>query len=224
MKTMTPFMALVLPLALALPPVLPLSGAEPPPSGPCGEAFARLAQAHSRVVPLSAHFRHVLVAPTLNQTEVEEGTLTLAPGGKMRWEYTQPPGKLAVSDGKSSTLFLPESREVFVQTLVPGPSEPLLFRLLSGRVRLEEEMACEGVALKGDQAVLTLRLLKADAEVQQVEVTTQAATGQVLQVRYHDALGNEVSLSLSDFRTPAALPGSLFIFKIPGGVKVFRRE
>lgn len=220
MRTMTPSMALVLALALAL----PLAGAEPPPSGLCGEAFARLAQAHSRAVPLTAHFRHVLVAPTLNQTEVEEGTVTLAPGGKMRWEYTQPAGKLAVSDGKKSTLFLPESREVFEQTLVPGPNEPLLFRLLSGRVRLEEEMACEGVALKGDQAVLTLRLLKADAEVQEVEVTTRAATGQVVQVRYHDALGNEVTLTLSDLRTPAAIPESLFIFKIPGGAKVFRRE
>jgi len=215
--------AFVLTLVLVLPPILPLSGAEPPPSGLCGSAFAHLAQAHRRAVPLSAHFRHVLVAQTLNQTEVEEGTLTLAPGGKMRWEYTQPPGKLAVSDGKASTLFLPESREVFIQPLAAGPDEPLLFRLLSGRVSLEEEMACEGVALRGDQAVLTLRLLKADAEIPEVEVTTEAATGRVLQVRYHDALGNEVSLSLSDLRTPAALPESLFTFTIPEGARVFRR-
>ena len=84
-------------------------------------------------------------------------------------------------------------------------------------------MACEGVARKGDLAVLTLRLLKADAEIQEVEVTTEAATGRVLQVRYQDALGNEVTLSLSDLRTPAALPERLFTFTIPEGARVFRR-
>lgn len=211
--------ALAFTLAFAVPP----PGPSPAPSDLCGPAFERLSQAHRRAAPLCARFRHVLVAQTLNQTEVEEGTLTLAPGGKMRWEYSQPPGKLAVSDGKTSTLFLPESREAFVQPIVPGPDEPLLFRLLSGRVRLEEEMACEGAALKGDQAVLTLRLLKAGAEIREVEVTTEAATGRVLQVRYHDALGNEVSLSLSDLRTPSALPESLFTFTIPEGARVFRR-
>lgn len=214
-------------VALAFLLALPLAGAEPP--GPCGEAFIRLAQAYEHAVPVRARFRHVLVSKTLNQTEVEEGTVTLAPGGKMRWEYTQPAGKLAVADGKTSTLYLPEGREVFVQKLSEGPGEPLLFRLLTGRVRLEEEMACDGVTMRGGEAVLTLRLLRSDAEGHEVEgheveVTTAASTGQVLQVRYHDALGNEVSLSLEYLQTLSAVPDSLFVFKIPEGARVFRGD
>jgi outer membrane lipoprotein carrier protein len=209
-------------VALAFLTALPLAGGEPP--GPCGEAFVRLGKTYEHVVSIRARFRHVLVAKTLNQTEVEEGTVTLAPGGKMRWEYTQPAGKLAVADGRTSTLYLPEGREVFVQKLSEGPGEPLLFRLLSGRVRLEEEMACDGVTTRGEEAVLTLRLLRSDAEVHEVEVTTAASTGQVLQVRYHDALGNEVSLSLQDIQALSAVPESLFVFKIPEGARVFRGD
>lgn len=202
--------------------VLPLAGADP--SGPCGEAWARLAQAYAHMAPMRAHFRHILIAKTLNQTEVEEGTVTIAPGGRMRWEYAQPAGKLAVADGKTSTLYLPEGREVFIQKLVDGPGETLLFRLLSGRVKLEQEMACYGVAIRGGEAVLSLRLLGSGADVREVEVTTAVSTGLVLQVKYHDALGNEVSLSLEGAKPLSEVPDSLFTFKPPEGARVFRGD
>ena len=218
--TIRPFPPLAVALACVL--ALPLAGAEPP--GPCGEAWARLAQAYEHMAPTRAHFRHILIAKTLNQTEVEEGTVTLAPGGRMRWEYTQPAGKLAVADGKTSTLYLPEGREVFIQKLVEGPGEPLLFRLLSGRVKLEQEMACDGVTIRGGEAVLTLRLLESGADVREVEVTTASSTGQVLQVKYHDTLGNEVTLSLEGAQPLSAVPDSMFVFKLPEGARVFRGD
>ena len=203
-----------------------LCSSEPPLSAQspkdCAEAFARLCTAYRHALPMEAEFRHVLRAQALNQTEVEEGTVTLAPGGKMRWAYTRPEGKLAVADGKESYLYLPGSREVFIQPI--SQEGPLLFRLLSGQVNLEEEMGCEGVSFHGEEAVLSLKLLKSSAEVRRVEVTTEAATGQVRRVSYLDPLGNEVSLTLSHIRTPAALSPGLFAFKVPPGVKVIRAE
>jgi outer membrane lipoprotein carrier protein len=198
--------------------------AQSPPGGPCGDAFLRLAKACRLESPLKAHFRHTLTAPALNQSEVEEGTVLLAPGGKMRWEYTKPPGKLAVADGKTGYLYLPEDREVMVQKTTGGPGAPLLFRLLSGQVRLEEEATCEGLAIRGDQAVLNLKLLRPDAEAHQVEVTTEAATGQVLQVRYRDSLGNEVTLALSGQERPGAVPEKEFTFHPPPGVRIIQGE
>lgn len=188
----------------------------------CDQAFPRLVRAYAQALPMRAKFKHVLVALALNQTEVEEGTVTLAAGGRMRWDYTKPPGKLAVADGKESFLFLPEAKEVFVQPL--RADAPLLFRLLSGAVKLEEEVRCESASVRDGRVVLTLRLLRADAEVKTVEVTTEAATGRVIEVRYGDPLGNEVSLSLSDIERPAALPDALFSFRVPEGVRVIRAE
>jgi len=212
----------VLPLLLAL--AAPFALAEAPQPDPCGEAFSKLAQASRLSAPLRAHFRHALTAPALNQTEVEEGTVTLAPGGKMRWEYLQPEGKLAVADGKTSYLYLPEDREVMVQKVVSGPGAPLLFRLLSGQVRLQEEARCEGMALRGDRAVLTLELLAPDAEVRRIEVMTEAATGQVVQVRYKDGIGNEVSLTLSELERPQSVPESTFSFRLPAGVRIVQGD
>jgi len=200
---------------------LTASADAPSPPG-CQEALARLIEASRKAAPTQAHFRHVLQAKTLNQTEVEEGVVILAPGGKMRWEYTRPPGKLAVSDGKTSYLFLPESNEVFVQPL--GPDAPLLFRLLSGHVKLSEEVACRGVVSDGTRAILSLKLLKPNAEVDHVEVTTDAKSGEVVEVRYADALGNEISLSLSEVQQPKDVPESTFAFKIPQGARVIKAE
>ncbi len=212
--------ALILAALAVLCPSEPLFRAQNPEG--CAEAFARLRTAYRHALPMEAEFRHVLRARALNQTEVEEGTVILAPGGKMRWAYTRPEGKLAVADGKESYLYLPGSREVFIQPI--NQEGPLLFRLLSGQVNLEEEMACEGVSFHGEEAVLSLKLLKSSADVRRVEVTTEAATGQVRRISYLDPLGNEVSLTLSHIRTPAGLTPDSFAFKVPPGVKVIRAE
>jgi outer membrane lipoprotein carrier protein len=42
----------------------------------------------------------------------ESGALTLRKPGRMRWDYTNPPGKLFVSDGKDVYLYTPEGNRV----------------------------------------------------------------------------------------------------------------
>lgn len=47
-----------------------------------------------------------------HQRRPEAGTLTLRKQGKMRWDYTQPEGKLFVSDGKEVYLYTAEDNRV----------------------------------------------------------------------------------------------------------------
>lgn len=42
----------------------------------------------------------------------ESGQLTLRKPGRMRWDYTVPPGKLFLSDGKNVYLYTPDSNRV----------------------------------------------------------------------------------------------------------------
>lgn len=42
----------------------------------------------------------------------ESGTLTLRKPGRMRWDYTQPAGKLFLSDGKNVWLYTPSTKRV----------------------------------------------------------------------------------------------------------------
>lgn len=47
-----------------------------------------------------------------HQRRPETGTLTLRKQGKMRWDYTQPEGKLFISDGKEVYLYTSEDNRV----------------------------------------------------------------------------------------------------------------
>ena len=42
----------------------------------------------------------------------ESGTLRLRKPGRMRWDYTDPAGKLFLSDGKNLYLYTPANNEV----------------------------------------------------------------------------------------------------------------
>ena len=69
----------------------------------------------------------------------ESGTLTLRKQGKMRWDYTRPPGKLFISDGKN--VYLYTARDNRVEKLKLKDTEdmraPLAFLL--GRLDMKKE-------------------------------------------------------------------------------------
>jgi outer membrane lipoprotein carrier protein len=92
----------------------------------------------------------------------ERGTVYLLRPRKMRWEYSDPPGKLFVSDGKMFYLYSPNSNQV--QKIPPKQAEdlraPLAFLL--GKLDFQKEFGKilvqstpEGILLtadaKGDQ-------------------------------------------------------------------------
>src|SRR5215472_4968273 len=59
---------------------------------------------------LSADFTQTY--STGERTRVESGTVRLAKGGRMRWDYREPEAKLFVSDGKDLSLYIPAENQV----------------------------------------------------------------------------------------------------------------
>lgn len=190
----------------------------------CAKTVRILTDQYKSLKSLKAHFRHTLKAPALNQEEMEEGTLYLAQGGKMRWEYSSPEGKLAIADGKSNFLYLPAEKQVYAQSLQTGEKAPLTMRLLTGQVDLGREVVCRSAQASGREVFLQLELASKDAGVQDLEVTFDTPKGTMTSVRYKDALGNEVAVTLSEIELGLPLSSSLFEFKIPDGVQVLRGE
>lgn len=185
----------------------------------CKRALRELSEGYRSFKSIRAHFRHSLVAPALKQEEVEEGTLVLERGGKMRWEYTTPPGKLAVSDGRTSYLYLPSDKQVYIQPLDQWES-PLAMRLLSGQVKPDEEVRCLDAQKAGEETSLRLELVAPDSGVKDLEVVFAPALGAVTAVRFRDPLGNSVSFQLSQVETGGTFPDDFFTFQVPQGVKV----
>ncbi len=46
------------------------------------------------------------------RVRVESGTVSLARGGRMRWDYREPEAKLFVSDGKEMSLYIPAEKQL----------------------------------------------------------------------------------------------------------------
>jgi outer membrane lipoprotein carrier protein len=191
--------------------------------GLCGRTLAQLSERYQRFQSMKAHFLHVLKAPALKQEEVEEGVLYLGRGGKMRWEYTRPEGKLAVSDGKNSFLYLPSEKQVYAQ-LVDKWESPFALRLLSGQARPEKEAICRGAESVGQRVLLKLDLKEQGTAVKDLEVVYDPQLGSVTAVRFKDPLGNQVSFELSEIRTDVPLPEGLFTFQVPEGAKLVGGE
>jgi outer membrane lipoprotein carrier protein len=190
----------------------------------CARTMATLDRSYRDFRALRAHFTHTLSARVLNQQEVEEGDLFLERGGRMRWEYSVPKGKLAVADGRDSYLYLPAEDQVFIQSLDKGGNLPLALRLLTGQVALGDEVTCLSALAASGEVVVQLQLKKPQPEVQHLEATVDLARREVSEVRYQDALGNENVLTLTDIKRLDALPGNLFEFRIPPGAKVIRAD
>lgn len=193
------------------------------PSVACGEELRKALAASRGAVGLRARFRHVLRSPSLNQNETEEGTLILAEGGRTRWDYSTPPGKLAVADGKRSVLYLPADRQAFVRRM-DAADAPVALRLLLGERDLEREVTCEGVERLGRLLVLKLALKDPSSGVRDLEVAADASTGRPSRVYFRDALGNEITLELSEVEPLDRVEPSLFAFEPPPGTAVFQGE
>lgn len=186
----------------------------------CRKELTRLLVRLQQGEGLKARFRHVLRSPALNQTEVEEGTLVVARGGRTRWEYSRPAGKLAVADGVTSTLYLPAERQAFVQRM-DRKDLPLALRLLSGQGDLLEELACRDAQTVGNLRIYRLDLLHGDPAVRDVEAAADTATGELRRIFFRDALGNEISLELTVVEVLAKVDPGLFRFVPPPEATVF---
>ncbi len=68
-------------------------------------------QRYNRARTLEVRFQQTFQVPRRGK-RTEAGELYLRKPGRMRWQYTEPSGKLFVSDGKNVYLYLPDEHRV----------------------------------------------------------------------------------------------------------------
>jgi outer membrane lipoprotein carrier protein len=69
----------------------------------------------------------------------ETGTLTLRKPGRMRWDYTAPPGKLFLSDGKDVYLYTPDTHRVEKEPLKASEDMRAPMAFLLGKLDFSKE-------------------------------------------------------------------------------------
>jgi outer membrane lipoprotein carrier protein len=193
------------------------AASDPPPA----EILRTIQRAYRDSPGLVARFSQVVTSRSLPAPQREEGTLYLKPPGKMRWEYSRPRGKLAITDGVKATLYLPEDRAVLMGPVKDLEGSALTARLLGGSASLEEEFRAEAQRSSGDARVWVLSLSPRTGDFPYDSVTVEASQdGWIQSIRLLDPLGNQIEYRFERIRSDKNLPEKLFRFDVPRGVEI----
>jgi outer membrane lipoprotein carrier protein len=192
--------------------------AEAPPADAVAEARA-VEEALNGVRGLVASFTQTVESAGLPRPQVEKGTLSLLRPGRMRWEYDEPPGKLAVADGRKSYVYLPEERQVLVAPLdLQGTRNGV--GLLLGPVDLVGSFEISwGPPTSTGPRPLLLKPRAARPEYDQL-LLVPAEDHLVRALTIVDPLGSRITYRFDRIRRVETLDDALFRFQAPPGVEV----
>lgn len=149
----------------------------------------------------------------------EAGTLTLRKQGKMRWDYTQPAGKLFISDGK--TVYLYTSGDNRVEKIPIRDTEdmraPLAFLL--GHLDLKKEFK-DFATHPGEGGMWLDALAKSDrVPYEQVEMLV-GSDGSIEHLKILGRDGSAMDFVFTNERLNPAVDDKFFHFAIPPGAEV----
>lgn len=159
------------------------------------------------------------------RTRVESGTVYLAYGGLMRWDYRQPSEKLFLSDGKHLLLYVPAQKQLTRSALKSSQDFRAPFRLLLSRLDLRKVFARIEFADAStprdprDKVLRALPKLEDDAGYHEVliELTPEFDVRRLV-VDYPDR--SRMEFTFDHIVRDAALSPSLFRFSAPAGTEV----
>jgi len=168
---------------------------------------------------LSGRFEQIVSSPTLPSDQLEAGRFEVSRPDRMRWDYSSPETKLAVTDGVHTWLYLPEDRQVVRGTLERLRRDSAVSLLLTGTLRLDEAFEVTHAEETGSEIHLALRPRRSSEAISGVDLRA-AADGEVLGFTVTDPSGNRVSWQFRDLVRNPKLEDSRFTFTIPPGVEV----
>jgi len=178
-------------------------------------------QRYNNAPTLAARFEQTYTAQKRRRTE--RGELYLRKPGRMRWEYSNPPGKLFVSDGKTFYLYTPDNNRVEKTRFKESDDWRAPLAFLLGRLdfqrdfkrfttRPEDGGAWIVAEARSDRLPYTQVgfLVNAAYEIRRLEITGQDRS--VMEFRFEDE------------RLNPRLDEKLFRFEPPPGAEVVETE
>jgi outer membrane lipoprotein carrier protein len=149
----------------------------------------------------------------------EMGRLVLRKPGKMRWEYTQPAGKLFVSDGKWVYFYAPPENRAEKARLKEADDFRAPLAFLLGRLDFHKTFSDFAVKEEGGETVIAAQPKSDRLPYRQVEFTVTAANAiRRLVVRGVD--GTDMEFLFTAEKLNVAVGEAEFRFVPPAGVTV----
>lgn len=155
--------------------------------------------------------------------QTETGVLYLRKPGKMRWEYTAPPGKLFLSDGKEVFLYTPEDRRAEKSKLKESADMRAPLAFLLGKLDFGKEFQNFQLRPEGGDTWIVAEPKSQNLAYTKVEFLANAS-GEIRQVRITGQDESKLSFVFSDEQLNVAVAPGLFVFRAPPGVQVVEAE
>lgn len=156
----------------------------------------------------------------MGMTRTESGTLLLVKPGRMKWDYSSPPGKIFLLDGKYAWFYT--AGDARVQRISAKKLDDLRspLRFLLGHTALEKEMSnLSMTAGPNGTFTLTGQLKGQENRVRHLSLTV-TADGSITGIEVEETTGALTQFSFSNEQTNVAVPPATFKFTPPPGVPV----
>ena len=180
--------------------------------------------AYKDVQTLRADFVQVTRSKAMGDETKQKGKVMLKRPRMMRWAFTQPAGKLFVTNGEKMWVWSEPENQVIISSGMGGGNTGMS-QLLEDLNRLGDLFAVELLSDDKKNGTLLLGLKpKQDAGFQSLRLRLAQKTYLVQSVVMVDAFGNEVDLRFNQVRTNVELSDSDFSFEVPKGAQVLNAD
>jgi len=154
-----------------------------------------------------------------NRKTTEKGTLFLRKPGKMRWQYTDPPEKLFVSDGNFIWSFDPQEQRVEKQKFKETEDMRAPLAFLLGRLDFQKDFGQYRASPQGADAFI-IATPKSD-KMPYTEVSFVAAPDFAIRRLIVKGQDNSVmDFSFEGEKRNPPVPEAMFRFTAPKGVEI----
>jgi len=149
----------------------------------------------------------------------ESGVLYLRKPGRMRWEYTQPSGKLFVSDGKDVFLYLPGENRVEKMKLKDTGDMRAPLAFLLGKLNFEKEFQNLQARPEGDGWLVTAEPKVQTLPYSRVEFLV-SSTFEIRRLHIVEQDQSNLDFAFEEEKLNPPLANSMFAFQPPPGAQV----
>ena len=149
----------------------------------------------------------------------ESGVLYLRKPGRMRWEYSSPPGKIFLSDGKEVFLYLPDEHQAQKSKLKQSEDMRAPLAFLLGKLDFAKEF--KAFQIRPDPGGTWILAEPKSENLAYTRVEFLATPdGEIHRVRVTGQNQSTLDFRFSNEQMNAAVSPAMFTFHAPPGVQV----
>jgi outer membrane lipoprotein carrier protein len=173
---------------------------------------------YNRAKTLQVLFKEQYTPPGKPQ-RTESGMLMLRKPGKMRWDYSQPKGKLFISDGKNLWLYTPSENRAERMKLKESEDMRAPLAFLLGKLDFQKEFRNIQSRPEGGDIRITAEPRTDNLPYSAVEFVV-ANDNHIKEVKVTGFDRSILQFSFDQERVDPVLDGKLFQFQVPKGAEV----